>query len=144
MGLRHEYYIYSMGYFRALIAMTLYVNLPKDVVRVKESGRRATSFTTYLAQDVRQSAKIYREERLRLANIRRRPEKTLFGGYLGRELALKRGHIDFVQSLLGEIAKAENTAQEVLEGKEGASKHKVGQVVANRQREMVQYLRCCL
>lgn len=123
--------------------MTLYVNLPRDVIRLQGPGRRSISFTTSLAQDAKRSAKMYREERLRLANIRRRPGKTLFGGFLGSELALKKGHIEFVQSLLGEIAKAENTTKEVLEDGEGASRLKIGQGVADRQREMVQYLQCC-
>lgn len=120
--------------------MTL--NVPHEVIRVRQPRRRVASFITHNALDIGESGKDYRMDRLKLANVQR--EKLVRSSSLGRERALQTGYIEFIKSLLSELAKVENAELAVQWNGKAASRTKFGRSVADLKREVAEYLRSCL
>lgn len=106
--------------------------------------RLATTFTTREWEDRIQLAEKERVEKLALRDARRREissRKTL-----AMELARQSDRLEFIHSMLAELARHDNAALEVLdtEAERVERQLHVRQRVSDRRKETMQYLRDCV
>lgn len=123
--------------------MTPCIEVPKDAKRVRQFGRSAASFTTARSQGRVQTLKKEREERLEALNARRkrRPvEDTVWVREMAPQVV---DQLEFVHSLLYELARAENTELTVREDQTESlqRRQQVRQAVAKRKMDTVKFLR---
>lgn len=120
------------------------IEAPKDVIVVKEVGRRVATFTTQKSQERVQVAKTAREDRLEARDARKKERSSRED--LAMELARQNDQLDFVHSMLAELAKHENAVLDVVdeELERIDRQRKVQQSVRERRKETMEYLRSCL
>lgn len=120
------------------------IEVPKDVIVVKEVGRRVATFTTQKSQERVQVAKTALEDRLEARDARKKERSSRED--LAMELARQNDQLDFVHSMLAELAKHENAVLDVVdeELERIDRQRKVQQSVRERRKETMEYLRSCL
>lgn len=120
------------------------IEVPKDTTLVHQIGRRAASFTTARSQGRVQTLKKEREERLEALNARRRRrlvENPVWAKEVADEVV---DQLEFVHSLLYDLARTENAELTVREDKiKGLQRQEeVRQAVAKRKMDTAKFLRC--
>lgn len=119
------------------------IEVPEDVIRVKDLQCGAVTFATQETHDRIQLSASVRIKRLKFRDAARKEQFS--GKNLMLELARQTDQQEFTHSMLADLARQENALLEAQEeGQESLERQKQGrQNVKERKSEVTQYLSYC-